>query len=129
MEYKRLTDKDWHKEKFYFHSKSERTVIKRLWDLENKIENGTLIELPCKVGDTVYIATHLWAINKVVEAKVSYIEYSTSDRKKYIRIYTDHEYVFSKTNPNLIENRYIFFADEIFLTREEAEKRLEDLQK
>ncbi len=26
----------------------------RLHTLEDKIENGTLIELPCKVGDTVY---------------------------------------------------------------------------
>jgi hypothetical protein len=26
----------------------------RLADLEDKIEQGTLIELPCKVGDTVY---------------------------------------------------------------------------
>ena len=26
----------------------------RLYELENAIENGTLIELPCKVGDTVY---------------------------------------------------------------------------
>lgn len=28
--------------------------IIRLAELEDKIENGTLIELPCKVGDTVY---------------------------------------------------------------------------
>lgn len=26
----------------------------RLAELEDKIENGTLVELPCKVGDTVY---------------------------------------------------------------------------
>lgn len=26
----------------------------RLYELENAIENGTLVELPCKVGDTVY---------------------------------------------------------------------------
>lgn len=29
-------------------------LIDRLCDLEDKIENGTLVELPCKVGDTVY---------------------------------------------------------------------------
>ena len=28
-----------------------------LAELEDKIENGTLIELPCKVGDTVYQTT------------------------------------------------------------------------
>lgn len=30
-------------------------LLDRLAELENKIENGTLIELPCKVGDTVYM--------------------------------------------------------------------------
>lgn len=30
-------------------------ALKKLWDLENKKEQGKLIELPCKVGDTVYI--------------------------------------------------------------------------
>ena len=29
-------------------------IIERLAELEDKIENGTLIELPCKVGDTLY---------------------------------------------------------------------------
>ncbi|MCM1437808.1 MAG: hypothetical protein NC131_01160 [Roseburia sp.] len=26
----------------------------RLWELENQLESGKLIGLPCKVGDTVY---------------------------------------------------------------------------
>lgn len=30
-------------------------AIERLADLEDKIEDGTLIELPCKVGDMVYM--------------------------------------------------------------------------
>lgn len=29
-------------------------ALDRLAELEDKIENGTLVELPCKVGDTVY---------------------------------------------------------------------------
>ena len=29
-------------------------VVNRLAELEHKIENGTLVELPCKVGDKVY---------------------------------------------------------------------------
>lgn len=28
--------------------------IERLYELENEIENGTLMFLPCKVGDTIY---------------------------------------------------------------------------
>ena len=35
--------------------KTDNTEIyNRLAELEDKIEQGTLIELPCKVGDTVY---------------------------------------------------------------------------
>ena len=49
MKYERVTDKDWHKEKFYPKNDNERMIRKRLWDLENKIEQGTLIELPCIV--------------------------------------------------------------------------------
>lgn len=45
MEYKRLTEKDWHKEKFYPKADNERVIRKRLWDLENKIEQGTLKEV------------------------------------------------------------------------------------
>lgn len=29
-------------------------IRERLAELEDKIENGTFIELPCKVGDTIY---------------------------------------------------------------------------
>ena len=29
-------------------------AVKRLGELEDKIENGTLVELPCKVGDVIY---------------------------------------------------------------------------
>lgn len=30
-------------------------LLERLADLEDKIENGTLVELPCKVGDKIYV--------------------------------------------------------------------------
>lgn len=30
------------------------TLYNRLAELEDKIENGTLVDLPCKVGDTIY---------------------------------------------------------------------------
>ena len=30
---------------------------KRLWELENDIEAGRLVRVPCKVGDTVYVVS------------------------------------------------------------------------
>jgi hypothetical protein len=42
----------------YFDEKAEKAedakVFEKLCDLEDKIENGTLVDLPCKVGDTIY---------------------------------------------------------------------------
>lgn len=60
MKYKRLTTKDeegnwqvW--EDDYSHPfEALQVAIDRLAELEDKIEQGTLIELPFKVGDTVY---------------------------------------------------------------------------
>lgn len=43
MKYERLTERDWNKEKFYPTTDNERAIRKRLWDLENKIEQGKLI--------------------------------------------------------------------------------------
>ena len=61
-EYKRLTDKKIDIDSLSDKAKSRisDTYLKyakinnALWELENKIENGTLIELPCKVGDTLW---------------------------------------------------------------------------
>ena len=36
------------------HCAFDGEAIDRLAELEDKIEHGTLIELPCKVGDTAY---------------------------------------------------------------------------
>lgn len=33
---------------------SDEKILERLAELEDKIENGTLVESPCKVGDTIY---------------------------------------------------------------------------
>ena len=66
--YKRLTNKYWGKEHCDIFEdaccddcdedcgKCEKNfnALVRLAELEDKINNGTLIELPCKVGDTVY---------------------------------------------------------------------------
>ena len=81
----------------------------RLAELEEKIESGTLIELPCKVGDTVFtIDINNHGERFINEARISEIV------------------IFEKGiyyNDNL--GIWIF---EIFLTREEAERRLKELQ-
>ena len=141
-EYKRLTERDEYGNadiiglsteklfgELYFDEINLLTnALNKLAFLEDKIENGTLVELPCKVGDTVYIATKLWDIKEVVEAEVACIEVTADEKGIRYITYLDHEYVFSKTNPNLVANRYIFYNDEFFLTKAEAEKKLKELQ-
>ena len=83
--------------------------INRLAELEDKIEQGTLIELPCKMGDTVY-------------------------QTDGARVYQGEIMEISLTPKHFIFTADIVCFDEraigtrVFLTREEAEKRLKELQ-
>lgn len=81
MKYKRLTTKDeegnwqvW--EDDYSHPfEALQVAIDRLAELEDKMENGTLIELPCKVGTK---------INKLSFISVDYIKTKEESRTYYI---------------------------------------------
>lgn len=53
-DYKRLTVKNVGRYTQIKDDYSTFDCLRRLAELENKIENGTLIELPCKVGATIY---------------------------------------------------------------------------
>lgn len=54
MEYKRLTNQKWSKDIDLTQELGYSYIYKRLGELEEKIEAGTLMELPCKVGDMMY---------------------------------------------------------------------------
>lgn len=47
-EYKRLTNQKWQKDIDLMQELGYSHIYKRLYELEDKIENGTLVELPCK---------------------------------------------------------------------------------
>lgn len=61
-DYKRLTKRYIEEEGDFFEKGTRFTlknapdeeILERLAELEDKIEYGTLVELPCKVGDTIY---------------------------------------------------------------------------
>ena len=102
---------------YMFDPISVNTIISdlnRLAELEDKIEQGTLIELPCKVGDTIY-----WISSNnrdIIEAVVNKISFTKYDR---IILVVEEKGIGEYSIP-LVWDMYI--------TREEAEQRLEDLK-
>ena len=83
-------------------------ILHRLAELEDKIENGTLVELPCKVGDNaVAIIDTLCYPNAIYNVKLKDLAYIVED-----------------------ENGDVTFQHitRIFGTEAEAEKRLEEIR-
>ena len=93
----------------------------RLVELEDKIEQGTLIELPCKVGDKFYqvvkgLPIYEWEVETIV----------------FSNIYFPKNYVITARRTKDLAFWKFWsedFGETVFLTREEAEKRLEELKK
>ena len=83
-------------------------AVKRLGELEDKIEAGTLVELPCKVGDNaVAIIDTLCYPNAIYNVKLKDLAYIVED-----------------------ENGDVTFQHitRIFRTKAEAKKRLEEIR-
>jgi hypothetical protein len=85
-------------------------ILHRLAEYEDKIENGTLIELLCKNGDKIYQFDNG---GKIYESEVKSIYY---DNKNLI--YDCGYFAFDKRA----------LGESIFLTKSEAEKKLEELK-
>jgi hypothetical protein len=92
-------------------------ALKLLPELLRAVHEGTIIELPCKIGDTVYKIVNLMN-GKIIIVEGKMVEYSKdvvkeefyfSEPTRYHDIWCDSEY----------------FGETVFLTREAAEERLE----
>ena len=108
MEYKRLTNQKWSKDIDLTQELGYSYIYKRLAELEDKIEAGTLIEIPCKVGDNaVAIIDTLAYPNAIYNVKLKDLAYIVED-----------------------ENGDVTFQHitRIFGTKAEAEKRLREIR-
>ena len=108
MEYKRLTNQKWSKDIDLTQELGYSYIYKRLAELEDKIEAGTLIEIPCKVGDNaVAIIDTFCYPNAIYNVKLKDLAYIVED-----------------------ENGDVTFQHitRIFGTKAEAEKRLEEIR-
>ena len=108
MEYKRLTNQKWSKDIDLTQELGYSYIYKRLAELEDKIEAGTLVEIPCKVGDNaVAIIDTLAYPNAIYNVKLKDLAYIVED-----------------------ENGDVTFQHitRIFGTKAEAEKMLEEIR-
>ena len=100
---------------------AKQKAINRLAELEDKIEDGTLIELPCKIGDTVY-RLHGKCAGDSCPYNGEYGQWRCLYKgKRRCDAFVD-EIPFNLSNLSDI-------GKHIFLTREEAEARLKKLTK
>ena len=81
-------------------------------------KNGYSVTLPCKVGDTIWL-TGWWDVYKWVSKLSSPIE----RRIRYFSIESDG--VYAHVKDGCINAKY--FGEIVFLTKEEAEKALEEV--
>ena len=107
-------------------------LLEELKSYKDAEEQGLLVRLPCKVGDTVWVVTSPINVfsyseydgdaeHEVYESFLSSVSYYTSGEQ--FRIY-------AKVTNSFIAAyfRECDFGKSIFLTREEAEKKLEESQ-
>lgn len=94
-----------------------KKMINRLAELEDLEEQGLLVRLPCKVGDTVYVPTRVL----VSEFKITAIFCDIHGTYFYWLFYCG---IYERTSG--FSERDI--GKTVFLTREEAEKKLEEMK-
>ncbi len=119
MKYERLTERIGKgiciKETSTNDNKSIWNAINRLAELEDDLESGKMIRLPCKVGDTIWFirATD----REIIEAVVTRIVFNTELSNTELSFEVADKYC-----------DYIVFAKGIFLTKAEAEAKLKELK-
>lgn len=85
----------------------------RLAELEDKIENGTLIELPCKVGGRIYKIMKVAGVERIAEYVV--MDFSCGIHGNFIKA--------NSMQGNYKTITFREFCDCWFLTKSEAEKK------
>lgn len=91
-------------------------IVKRLGELEDKIENGTLVELPCKVGDVMYEVFKNHKPPCIQQTKVEKVIVTN----KGVRLKLERNSVY--------ETSVSALGKTLFFTQEEAEKMLDEIK-
>lgn len=98
-------------------------VFKKLADYEDLEDQGLLVRLPCKVGDTVY-RVNAGAKQPIIPMTVSEIHFLCYKNERAVRFDAIGKEDMGESCYRLEDIGRI-----VFLTREEAEKKLEEMKK
>lgn len=97
---------------------SGKTLLDRLTELENAIENGTLVFLPCKVGD------EFWCFAEYYSLSDGWVNEIAKHTVSEIRILNNVIYLYDENDDEYDTSDIILYT-----TEEAAEKALEELEK
>ncbi len=104
---------------YHYHMCDLQYRLEEHQNCKHYIDKSLIVELPCKVGDTVYKVCDIESVHRqILEMEVLTIEMS------------NEEVVYLKTKKKYLYNfgRVTFddFGKTVFLSREEAEKKLKE---
>lgn len=128
----RLTHQKWSDDIDLSQELGYKHIYQRLYELENKLAEGQMVELPCRVGDTVWCTTsdQIDYILAPIECKVVHVDIDEKGVKYqiYSKDYTSNWGTpFDCNIPNHMNERTNDdFGKTVFLKREQALKKMED---
>lgn len=125
-QYKRLTNQKWSENIDLTQELGYSYIYKRLYELEDKIENKMIVEMPCKIGDTIYYANFFTSPPRIEEYVVTGIKIYANELLH--KISTEIECYPVKDGPCSF-GRYAFTdSNSIFTSRAKAKQELEKFQ-
>lgn len=125
-QYKRLTNQKWSENIDLTQELGYSYIYKRLYELEDKIENKMIVEMPCKIGDTIYYANFFTSSPRIEEYVVTGIKIYANELLH--KISTEIECYPVKDGPCSF-GRYAFTdSNSIFTSRAKAKQELEKFQ-
>lgn len=97
-----------------------KAMVNRLAKFEDLEEQDLLVRLPCKVGDTVYVPTR----NFISELRITMASINNRGKLYFSWVLDDDKGIY----PNLDGFSGYELGKTVFLTREEAEKKLAEMK-
>ena len=110
--------------------KDMSNAINRLCDLEDKICEGRMVELPCKIGEIVYAKCWSWEKNsEIVPYQITNITITQNKKGVWTKKYRAMQIIDGKTFDWQLNFDFDEIGKIVFHTEEEAQIKLRELQK